>query len=334
MQSFQLIEQIQSLIEVLESQENKEFTDFLNVLNNHREMLNLSGLNIINTHNDANSLNRLLVECRKNIPTAIEEIKRSLRNGLVFAAIIRLRNIFNEFSSASNKQEEPFKNVIFQLDSFENVYEEFREDFSYHSTVKLINTGTDLINSLNSIKDIVNFTLINLQDNCGNENSSLETLSLLLETRLEYRDFLAKLESIQNIYSNLCSIFVIDEEESPLKIVKIESGSLFVKILGDSSIIAVMATTIAGFAQFAYRNYTQEGKLHQKKELIALTMQLRADFQKAGMPVDDLDNKINQSALYLCEQVNCLILGESKFKINGEIIKVIVYQDLKVKQNS
>ena len=207
---------------------------------------------------------------------------------------------------------------------FENVYEEFIQEDSYHVTMKLVNSGTDLLHSLENIKDIFGAILISLQNNYDLDEP-LGSLSLLLDAGSTYRDFVGKLASIQNLYSKLCSLALIEEEEFPLRVVKIESGSLFVKIFGEPRIIGFMIALIENTVGFVYMNVTKEGKIesvNQKTAALGSLIEMRKSPVAAGISVDELDKELNDASVFIARELTYLFTGESKISINGEVLQI------------
>jgi hypothetical protein len=329
MLSFQVLEQIESLRKILNSQENNEFTVFLNTLNDRREVLEASGIYIFDFDNTPVDVSRFVGEHQNKISSMTREIKQGLRPGSVFAGIRRLGDIFKKIEQGLNQKENCLKNIKCQLDYFEAVYEGFIDQYSPHVTIKLLNAATDLYHSLQSIESIFSLIYMSLQNHYELDQSQ-GLLSLWLDAGLTYRDFIKKLETIQNIYSRLCTLALIDEEEFPLGIVKIESGSLFVKVFGEPKIIGLMISLIQDTIGFMYRNNTKEGKIesiNRKTGVLNSLLTARENLVAAGLPVEEFDRQLAQSAVFMAREFNCLLTDTSEININGEVMRLPTVTD-------
>ncbi|MEH1905936.1 MAG: hypothetical protein V7L04_32305 [Nostoc sp.] len=231
MQSFQVVEQLETLRNVLKSTEINAFMDCLSILNDCRNQLNTSIVNLLDSNADANTTTQHLITHRKNITNLQAEIKTRIKPKLVFTSLERLRTAFSVFVEELNQEAAYINTIYCQFIELENVYDKFIQDYSYSSTVELVYSGTDLFHSLKNTEDISTIIWVNLH-NQYEYNNSLGSLSLYLDSEYTYNNFIKKLEAFQKLYSLLCFILHISESDFPLRIAKIESGSLFVKIFG------------------------------------------------------------------------------------------------------
>lgn len=306
--------------------------DCLAMLDNCRIIMNNSMVNLLDTKIDANANSQNLTNYRNQINTCKSDIKALIQPKLFFLSIGRLKTVFSFLQQNLNQENVFINNINSQITEFEDVYQKFIQDYSYSSTVELVNSGTNMFHSLKSIEDVTNLIEINLKNNYEHD-SSLGCFSLLLHSEYTYNDFITKLEILQKIYSELCFLLHISESDFPLRIAKIESGSLFVKIFGEPKVIQIISDLIKDTIGFLYRNTTTEGKIEsipRKTEAIESILKLREKLQEAGLEVDELNESIEKSAILIAEDLNGLLVGERGVELNGEILQAGNYKTQKL----
>ncbi len=156
-------------------------------------------------------------------------------------------------------------------------------------------------------------------------NSSEAPLALLLSGHLDLVSFAHRLLAIQNIYSELCMLFSVSESTHPLRISKIESGSLWVKIFGESRIVEMMTKFLEQTASWIFRSYTSEGKIAsvpRKVEAIESLLKLTERLTEAGVDTSDMKAHIGKSAVAIAKGLSDILDGQSSVVINEKNISV------------
>jgi hypothetical protein len=178
------------------------------------------------------------------------------------------------------------------------------------SLEKLINVSAEAIRSV----------ILNIQDEYI-DYEELGELSLFFESNYLYRDFISKVESLQKIYSELCSLLGVSEPDFPLRISKIESGSLWIRVFGEPKVTEFIISLIKDACAYLYRNYTPEGKIEalpRKIEALESMLKLEEKLKDAEIDTNNLKDTIQKSAFILGEELNILIGGEATIDINGD----------------
>ncbi len=111
-------------------------------------------------------------------------------------------------------------------------------------------------------------------------------LQLIFFSVRDLKDISLKISILSEFYADLCRDLGISEDDYPLKIVKLESGSLLSILIGNTEVLNRMAKWIEEVFSFVYRNCTKEGILTYEmpvieqriKEFLVNTEQ----FKKAG----------------------------------------------------
>lgn len=153
-------------------------------------------------------------------------------------------------------------------------------------------------------------------------------LSLWLPARLDLKAFVEKLSALNALYSELCILFSVSESDHPLRIAKIESGSLWAKVFGDIRIIGMMVDFMREGALWVYRNYTVEGKVAsvpRKVEAIDSLLGLSQRLKEAGHDISDLRPHIDKAAVSIAKELSTLLDDQPSVTVNEQSISLHEY---------
>lgn len=134
-----------------------------------------------------------------------------------------------------------------------------------------------------------------------------------------FEEFAAKLTALSQIYEKLCELLDISTATSPLRIVKVETGTWFVKVIGAILPIALMSRLLESAVHYCYRNYTTEGKLSmlpRKAEAAEAILKLKRSLDESGLGSPQIDSNIQTAVVALSQDLNTLISGELRIVLN------------------
>jgi hypothetical protein len=194
------------------------------------------------------------------------------------------------------------------------------QDYTDDSILSLIESSISLEKLINVSAEAIRSVILNLQNEYI-DYEGLGELSLFFESNYLYRDFISKIESLQKIYSELCSLLGVSEPDFPLRISKIESGSLWIRVFGEPKVTEFIISLIKDACAYLYRNYTPEGKIEalpRKIEVLESMLKLEEKLKDAEIDTNNLKDTIQKSAFILGEELNILIGGEATIDINGD----------------
>ena len=148
-------------------------------------------------------------------------------------------------------------------------------------------------------------------------------LTIWLPAHFDLKDFGRRLLAVQALYSELCMLLSVSESDYPLRISKIESGSLWAKVFGESKVIDLLISFVKDTASWMYRNHTTEGKVSAiplKIEAIDALLGLSTKLQAAGMDTSAMDAHIQKSAFVIAKDLGVLLDGQASITINDQTI--------------
>jgi hypothetical protein len=170
------------------------------------------------------------------------------------------------------------------------------------------------------LKLLENLIINNLVEPAERHEPERASLALFLASDANFEGFIGKLEALNAIYIELCELFQISAKELPLEIGKVESGSLWVKIFGESRIISSMISLIESTVQYLYRNFTKEGgmaSIPKNVEVITSIVNLEHELKESGIDTTEIKEHIRKSSVLVARQLTRLLGGEPKVEVNG-----------------
>ena len=317
MNSYQLLENIKQFRGYLESFEDIEIkisniADFEDQINEFNKQIFAT-----NNHNNRAQYDN---NFKKNINNVKDLIKKiGISDFLNFIA--KMQDEIEFFRSELTSEIYGIDTLSTQVNLMKNAYESFLQnnyhnnhalDFVYHANI--------FLRYIYTVRGLFKDIEVNLERNYT-QTDQYNNLSLLLETEHTYQQFVNKLLSLQDLYSEICFLLNVSENDNPLQIVKIESGSLFVKIFGETKVILTISSWIEETTKYFHRNYTQEGKISaipRDLEAIEKVLEVTKKLEDAGIDVDEAKEKLQKSSIIVADKLNTLLSGEPDISINQE----------------
>lgn len=211
-----------------------------------------------------------------------------------------------------------------EVEAFATLYDAFLSNQSGPNALPLILSAQSLQTKLQVLLDSLQL----FEESVGSYNipsSSEAQLALWLPAHLDLADFARRLLAIQSIYSELCMLLSVSESDYPLRISKIESGSLWAKLFGESRVIGMLASFVEQSALWMYRTYTNEGKLAEiprKVETIDSLLGLTKRLKEAGIDTSTMESNIEKSAVSVSKDLQVLLDGQASVTVNEKTISV------------
>lgn len=157
----------------------------------------------------------------------------------------------------------------------------------------------------------------------------------LLDVEFNLEEFNSVLESINEVYYELGNIMypnIGGIQYEKLKIVKIESGSIWSILFGNENILAAVAKFLNKTIDLVFNKFTIEGKLSRQQGInnaINDSLEMAKTLKEMGYEVDS--SKENIQKAFLCSTQSLLNIASksAKIKVNDEVHELKA--DLKIK---
>ncbi|MFR8041926.1 MAG: hypothetical protein ACLU7E_07470 [Clostridium butyricum] len=203
----------------------------------------------------------------------------------------------------------------------------------------LINEFRILINDINNYKSN-NIEIIAIGDCIENKyelkEEEVEFSIQLHNSNMTLKDITLCIDIISSIYERCCNMFEVSVSDYELKPIKLESGSLLEKIIGNKTVFSFIEDLLGRAIGFIYRNYTNEGKIKgeiNKIELLKEEINFLDICENHGIDTtkakDTLNGNINalsQDIYKLTAKSNVISINRNKYDRDKEISQQIIEQ--------
>lgn len=318
MLSFQIEEKIKDIIKAFDKAEYlTTFLESLDVtfqeIEDYIEVISQGGNEATHVHN---RLKSTLAGIKQNL---VEVKPRKF-----FLTIEKLQSDIMKVKEYGFYETQLLDEIYDSLEDFSLIYETYLENYTPEDAGKMVLKAHSLVALFDGVKKGLSFYLGNIEKIVSTKNDIRE-LSIVLSSSMNLAEFILKLKAIEGIYEELCMLLSISTAEYPIEILKIESGSLWVKVLGNNKVIGLLTKFIESGTYYIYRNYTKEGKLislPKKVESIESILNLRSNLEKQGIDASEMNEHIQKASVTIAKELNILISGEPEVTINSTTLSI------------
>jgi hypothetical protein len=255
----------------------------------------------------------------------IREAIRPHRPKLVFGETEQLLKILVELNL--NGADSAFKSLHGRVKIFDNAYQEYIDYYTLTAAVFLVHAGAELRFGLDGLKAGMQVAVNSLDDDIVAINDgAMEIVEIRLSTSHDLRDFSGKLVALGQIYAELVPLFGAKISDYPLSVIKIESGSIFIRLMGFKPAIKFLVSGVGRVAAFIYRNYTAEGRfdgIRLKADAFDELIKLSKSLEEGGIKVDGMKDEISKASVLLCQQFSDLLKGQKQIQVNASKFSLV-----------
>lgn len=271
-------------------------------------------------HSHANQVHNYLAQTQRTTS--------AINNRNFFKALEHFQRSITQLHSIGAPSAKLITGLSDEVEEFADIYDGFISSPSADKALPLLLSAKVLYVKFGAIIELLQF----IQESVGEydvPSSSEASLSLLLPAHLDVTEFARKLVAIQSLYTELCMLLSVSESTHPLRISKIESGSLWVKVFGESKVIYLVVSFVENAASWLYRNYTVEGKIAsipRRVEAVDSLLRLREQLKESGLDTVGMEEHIEKSAVVISKSLSDLLDGQPSVTLNKQTISIVSEQ--------
>lgn len=216
------------------------------------------------------------------------------------------------------------ENLIKGFSDFQNDFEVLIKGYEATQTLQLISSARAMSLTLKVTVNLVDLMIEKLENHVEIKDNE-QALSVLFPSTNEYKDVLIKLDTLSDIYSELCPLFGVSASEYPLRVVKVETGSLWVYIIGHTLVIGFVIWLLKAALSYLYRNFTPEGKIlsiPREVQVADSILEFTKKLEEAGVDTTQAKEEVNKAIVKTAQKLNRLVGNQPSVEINDETITV------------
>lgn len=236
----------------------------------------------------------------------------------------KIEDILNSSSISLEEEKNKIINLLDEYDKVTSIIYEYVRTRNNSIIVELLNKVTSIVNAydkfIQSYKNIKEFML-----KTENKAEVKETEKLLIlhfyDEHIEIEDYISNFKSINESYGIMCEIFHISSNDYKLRVLKIESGSLFEKFLGAEAAIEALSFLIKKITEWVFSKFTFEGQVLRHKQILDLITQdleIRAKYKELGFEIGLDNEEIVKRHYQVVKSIAKLIGRTTKVKIDDK----------------
>ncbi len=277
-----------------------------------------------------------------------DEIVRKMKNVFSSYVIFKAFGEFKQKIDYYKKDNNIFENdyiqeFINETDKLFESYQDFQKDDV--NQVKMISFANQLIKYKllfdNTLKMYSDYSILSTEETNIDESNML--CLQLLEVEYTMEEFATVLKGINDSYLEICSLIYENTENieyKKLKIIKIESGSLFSKISGEKVVIEILKKILTKAITWVQVGFQQGDKIlsHQKfanvlkddVELMKLLQENGCEVSEAKQNIEKAFYLLAKESLYLAKSTCNIKIDDEEFKM-GDTQRQKFLKEVKVK---
>jgi hypothetical protein len=238
-----------------------------------------------------------------------------------------IENLQTELSSALVEGLDESKYIIEpinMLDEFADAYNNYVVRQAGVNALPLLIVARRLRQTLANLRSFLNHLSSNFSGLLNRQADETE-FSMVLSNIADVNDFTRKISALSDLYQEICHVLNISIASHPLRIGKIESGSLWTRLFGDTRAIGLMLDLIESSVRYFHRNYTTEGKIAaipKKIESLDAILQFSNRLKESGADVTALNESLAKNAASITSSLNELVSNQPVVELNGQVLSV------------
>jgi hypothetical protein len=299
---------LESVLKALERVDSEIEKGLLGIVSDSSEKIQ-AGTNLINAH-----------------VTSVSGVVASVSARFLFKEIEALDQKLRQLLVRDFPSSYQIVSILKNLEDFAESYNTFVLKQKQSGALPVLAIGRQLRQQLDDLLGLAIY-IRDILSSEGEIRPEEGVLTILLPSVEDLPTFADKLTALATIYSELCQLLNVSLSQHPLRISKVESGSLWAKVFGLKKVVDLTAQLLDSAARYCYRNYTREGKIgavpstvESMDAILGFTNKLK----DAGVDVSTIHAEIAKGAHAVAKNLTALIADQPSMKIDGHTISVVV----------
>jgi len=220
---------------------------------------------------------------------------------------------------------------IASFDTLKNKVQFFlKNDSDVNARIDFHTISSDICNNFHKIIDSYSWFIENLEEqpHCFDDTKDMLLDIKLLGVEFSVNEFAEKIQAIDKIYEHISAIIPANDnvEIQPMKIVKIESGSLEFAVIGSQVIAGLIVVIISGIAKEMVNKFKNNKEPLSTKDVESI---VKEELEKSGIKADN-DNRehigiIQKKAIEITSKFGTLKINDEVYSYKGNDINALPF---------
>lgn len=211
------------------------------------------------------------------------------------------------------------------VDEFANEFDIYRKQYARGKAYSLSFLAQNIITSLNNLKLVIGAILDDYQTKEVDEGYA--QLELYLSHVPSLKQFGFKLQVLDEMYAEICSLLDVSVVDAPIVIEHIENGSLFARISGNQLAVGIITTIIGASATFCFAQFSATGKVVEIKPTVTVEnldqmFELSKKLEAEGYDVAGMQDHIYRSLKKLAKSADSLLGDQPSIEVNDKVFEL------------
>ena len=333
MQSYEIYNYYKFIIEELEKMSNY-MESLFKWQEEYSDVINTSMYKILSSRTSTSGNDIHYIINGGKIKEEYNNIKNKLKKEFeIIPFTILFGNIngrIKDYKINNNIPKDYIESFIEETNNFLTIYQNWWKEENVSNFIELGNEIISYKDMFFTIKGMyMNFINLYTENNFYENLNKKQSIEIqLLDVKFNLEEFNDILESINVLYNEIGNILYPCKGSckfEKLKIIKIESGSIFADLLGDEGILKVIAKVLNKAADVIFSKFTFEGKVGRQEEInhmLKEQLDLKKEIEDTGIKLDVGDEEIQKAYIIATKNLTKIISSTTKIKINDEIHEI------------
>jgi hypothetical protein len=322
MTSYEIVKLLQQFIKVIADKSN--LISILSTAEAKGSLIARSERDILNS-SDNNQAWRKITDLNHLLINGIPADLKKTGSRKIYAELEQMLSEIESLSATYEESTRPLATLGIQLAILADRYEIFLQESSKENTLALIEIASDIKKSFDDYLWLAMIIERALNREESVDKEGYAKISLLLSFEPSYKNLVIKLTAIDHLYNELCNLLEVSSAEYPLRVARMEVGSLWLKIFGESKAVALLTQLIERAVGYLHRRFTNEGQITsipRQVESIEAVLRLTENLQERGVDTSEAKENLQKSAVIISAKLNDLLLGSPSVTVNDRNFSV------------
>jgi hypothetical protein len=155
--------------------------------------------------------------------------------------------------------------LLKSIENFRGSYVTFIQKATIETGVKVAMEAVGDARELETSLEMVSAALFGIASQLPSaaESAAIKPgeLSLVFDSEQQPEDVSRKLRALAEMYSEICGLSGVSQKKEPMHLMRLETGSLWAKLFGNSKVMELMEWCIKSGAGYVHRTFMAEGRI-------------------------------------------------------------------------